>query len=204
MHAEPPKRRGRPPSGSRGAILAAALELLRERGIARLTTREVATRAGVSEASIFYHYGDRAGLLEAVFEAGVMPMRAFAENRLAGSDPRAVLGAFARALEQFLDEVLPVIAAAHADPDLRDALAAYMTHEDLGPHRGVDVVGEYVAARQGAGGARADVDPHAVALMLVGACYIRSTQRQMPLYKVSLPAIEDVIDALVAMLAAEA
>ena len=37
-----PKRRGRPPAGGREAILAAALQLLRERGIARVTSREVA------------------------------------------------------------------------------------------------------------------------------------------------------------------
>src|SRR6516165_11234624 len=76
--ADVPKRRGRPPAGGREAILAAALQLLRERGIARVTSREVAALAGVSEASVFYHYKDRAGLLQAVFEQGLEPLRELA------------------------------------------------------------------------------------------------------------------------------
>ena len=78
-----PKRRGRPPAGGREAILAAALDVIRERGIARLTAREVAGLAGVSEASVFYHYKDRAGLLEAVFEEGLRSLRALAEGGVA-------------------------------------------------------------------------------------------------------------------------
>ena len=77
---ELPKRRGRPPAGGREAILAAALKLLRERGIARVTSREVAALAGVSEASVFYHYKDRAGLLQAVFEQGLHPLRELVES----------------------------------------------------------------------------------------------------------------------------
>ena len=74
------------------AILAAALTLLRERGIARLTTREVAALAGVSEASVFYHYKDRAGLLQAVFEQGLQPLQALAlDDRLAGAGVDEVL-----------------------------------------------------------------------------------------------------------------
>jgi AcrR family transcriptional regulator len=78
--SDTPKLRGLPPSGGREAILAAALELLRERGIARLTTREIAASAGASEASIFYHYRGRAGLLMAVFEQGLRPLQELSEG----------------------------------------------------------------------------------------------------------------------------
>ena len=43
-----------------------------------MTSREVAALAGVSEASVFYHYKDRAGLLQAVFEEGLEPLQALA------------------------------------------------------------------------------------------------------------------------------
>src|SRR5579875_1756765 len=106
MAQQPHRRRGRPPSGGREAIVAATLRLLRERGIAQLTTREVARCAGVSEASVFYHYRDRAGLLAAAFAAGLAPLQALGEEGLAGDDRRAVLRRFGAALERFLDEVL--------------------------------------------------------------------------------------------------
>src|SRR6201997_1547387 len=103
------KRRGRPPAGGREAILAAALQLLRERGIARVTSREVAALARVSEASVFYHYKDRAGLLRAVFEEGLASLRELAESgRLAGGGLRDVLTLFGTTLEGFLDQALPV------------------------------------------------------------------------------------------------
>src|SRR6185312_244542 len=197
-----PRRRGRPPAGGREAILSAALQLLRERGIARVTSREVAALAGVSEASVFYHYKDRAVLLQAVFEQGLEPLRALAERgRLSGGDLHDVLTPFAHTLDQFLEQALPVMAAAQSDTALRDAIAAYMTEQDLGPHRGVATVGEYLAEEQAAGRVRAGVDPYAVAMLFVGACYTRAAQRQMPAKVADLPSLEDIIGAAEGLLA---
>ena len=196
-----PKRRGRPSAGGREAILAAALQVIRERGIARLTAREVAGLAGVSEASVFYHYKDRFGLLQAVFEEGLRPLLALAEGGVQpGTDPRSVLTVYGRTLEEFLDGVLPLIAAAQSDSELRDSMAAYMAEHNLGPHRGVRAIGDYFAAEQAAGRARADVDAHAVAMMFIGACYTRSSQRQMPLPSAELPPLDDIIEATVALI----
>jgi len=155
MAADAPRRRGRPPAGGREAILAAALELVREQGVGRLTTREVAERAGVSEASVYYHYTDKAGLMKAVFESGLEPLRAFGDRGVPEGDRTDVLAAFGRALETFLDQALPVLFAAQSDTRLREDLAAYMADNDLGPHRGVRALGAYFAAQQAAGEARA-------------------------------------------------
>jgi AcrR family transcriptional regulator len=201
MTHDAPRRRGRPPAGGREAILAAALKLLRERGIARVTSREVAAQAGVSEASVFYHYKDRAGLLQAVFEHGLEPLQALASSgRLPGVDLRDALTRFATTLEGFLDQALPVMAAAQSDTALRDSMAAHMTEQDLGPHRGVATLGDHLAAEQAAGRVRAEVDPHAVAMLFVGACFTRAAQRQMPAAVAELPGIEDIVRATVALL----
>jgi AcrR family transcriptional regulator len=202
--AEERKRRGRPPAGGREAILAAALELLRERGIARVTSREVAALAGVSEASVFYHYKDRAGLLQAVFEQGLYPLRELAASvGQSESELHEVLTRYGTTLEEFLDQALPVMAAAQSDVALREAMASYMTEEDLGPHRGVAALGDYLASEQAAGRVRAGVDPHAAAMLFVGACYTRAAQRQMPARVADLPALEDVILATEALLRPE-
>jgi AcrR family transcriptional regulator len=195
--ADLPKRRGRPPAGGREAILAAALELLRERGIARVTSREVAGLAGVSEASVFYHYKDRAGLLQAVFEHGLRPLRELAEDGgLTGLDQHDALTRFGATLEEFLDQALPVIAAAQSDVTLRDSIAEYMSEHNLGPHRGVRALGDYLASEQAGGRVRAGVDPYAAAMLFVGACNTRAAQRQMPARVPDLPALEDVIRAM--------
>src|SRR5579884_1705370 len=155
MADDAPRRRGRPPAGGREAILAAALRLIRERGIARVTSREVAAAAGVSEASVFYHYKDRAGLLQAVFEQGLQPLQALAlGGGLSGAELHDALTRYAHTLDEFLDQALPVMAAAQSDTALRDAMAAYMTEQNLGPHRGIAALGDYLAAEQAAGRAR--------------------------------------------------
>jgi AcrR family transcriptional regulator len=199
--SDAPKRRGRPPAGGRQAILAAALQVIRERGIARLTAREVAGLAGVSEASVFYHYKDRFGLLQAVFEEGLRPLHELAERGIsAGEDPREVLKLYGHTLETFLEQALPVIAAAQSDAELRDSMAAYMSEHSLGPHRGVRAIGDYLASEQAAGRVRVGVDPYAVAMMFIGACYTRSSQRQMPLPDVELPPLDDIVEAAVALM----
>ncbi len=179
MSVGPPRRRGRPPSGGREAILAATLELLRERGIARLTTREVAKRAGVSEASVFYHYRDRAGLVRAVFIEGLRPLQAFAEGGLTGSDHAHVLLGLSEAIERFLDHALPVMMAAQSDTELRDTMATYLDDHGLGPHQGVRIVAAYLAAEQQTGRVEPTIDPEAIGLLLVGASFLRSAQRQI-------------------------
>jgi PhnB protein len=170
-----PRRRGRPPSGGREAILDATLALLRERGVARLTTRDVAERAGVSEASVYYHYTDKAGLLRAVFEAGLPPLEAFEE---VGDTPLLTLG---QALERFLDQALPVMMAAQSDVSLREEMAAFLAANDLGPHRGVRALAPRLP----------DPDPEAAALLFTASCFMRAAQRQiMGKSNVPLPSLE--------------
>jgi AcrR family transcriptional regulator len=195
-----PKRRGRPPSGGREAILAATLELLHERGIAGLTSRLIAERAGVSEGSIFYHYRDRPGLLQAAFEYGIQPLRDLAFGGLEGADHEDVLARVARNIERFLDRLLPLLNAALSDNELRDALAAYMTANDVGPHRGVRLVAEYLKDEQAAGRVSPELDPQATALMLVGGCFLRASQRQMLGRNRELPSLERLVAALDATL----
>lgn len=54
----------------RSALLSAALDLVREEGLAPISLREVARRAGVSHAAPAHHFGDKAGLLTALATRG--------------------------------------------------------------------------------------------------------------------------------------
>jgi AcrR family transcriptional regulator len=57
---------GRPSSGARERILAAALEVLKRDGYAGLTTAKVAAASGQNKALIGYHFGSKQGLVAAV------------------------------------------------------------------------------------------------------------------------------------------
>jgi len=54
----------------RQALLDAALAAIREDGVAELSLRDVARRAGVSHAAPAHHFGDKAGLLTAIATVG--------------------------------------------------------------------------------------------------------------------------------------
>ncbi|TJZ58939.1 TetR/AcrR family transcriptional regulator [Streptomyces piniterrae] len=66
MNHQPAERAGYHHGSLPDALVAAALELLDERGLERVTVREVARRAGVSPGAPFRHFADRQALLTAV------------------------------------------------------------------------------------------------------------------------------------------
>lgn len=198
--AAPQRTRGRPPSGGREEILKATHELLRERGMAKLTTREVAARAGVSEGSVFYHFEDRFGLLRAVFERSIGPLHL--EEVQHGSDLRQVVTTMSESIEAFLTGSLDVLIAAQSDAELRDSLHAYMLENDFGPHRGIAGIGAYLAGQQEAGLVRADVDPKVVASMIVNDAFQRSSVPKLVGNRKGIQPRTAFIDSLLTMITA--
>ncbi|MEA2666219.1 MAG: hypothetical protein QOI11_3163 [Candidatus Eremiobacteraeota bacterium] len=77
---------------TRARILAAARELFERNGTRGTTTREVAERAGVNEATLFRHFGSKRALLDAMREraCGIEEFRAVLSG-LSGGDLQADL-----------------------------------------------------------------------------------------------------------------
>jgi AcrR family transcriptional regulator len=195
-------RRGRPPSGGRERIRTATFELLREKGIARLTTKEIAARAGVSEGSIFYHYRNREGLLSAIFENALAPLVELREEGIGAHGLRDTLNHFTAAVEHFLENAIVVMFAAQSDVDLRSSITEYLSENpDRSPQRGTQLVGEYLTALQQSGAIRAGIDTHAAAFMLVSSCTWRVSQPWLVGHTKGVPARDEVVDTFIAMLA---
>lgn len=53
---------------TRDKILEATAELVNEKGYKGATTKEIATRAGVNEVTLFRHFGNKKGIVEAVIK----------------------------------------------------------------------------------------------------------------------------------------
>ncbi|WP_185981637.1 TetR/AcrR family transcriptional regulator [Skermania sp. ID1734] len=195
-----PARRGRPPTGGREQILAAAYDLLNEKGIAKLTTKAVAERAGVSEGSIFYHFKDRAGMLSAVFEAALLPLAQFRERGAGSDELRPTLLGFTAAVEEFLQRAVVIMFAAQADTELKSELTSYLGEHDLGPQRGVRIIGEFLAKLQDGSQIRADIDPHTAAFMLLSSCMLRVSHPRLIGHSRGVPSREQVVDQLITMI----
>lgn len=204
-NADGSRRRGRPSAGAREAIIAATLDTLRAEGLAKLTTKAVARRAQVSEASVFYHFGDKVGLLHEAMIASLRSVEGLDPAALAGetNHPLAeVLGDIAVALEGFFDQAMPIFSTVQSDAGLRTAFATRLTKGDRGPHRGVQLVGGYLRAMQRDGRVHRSVDTDAIALMLVGAGFLRAWQRYLagPETKSPLPSSKRTVQTLAALL----
>ncbi len=61
---------------TRESLLAAALQVFRERGVTHTRLVDVAERAGVTRGAIYWHFKDKAELFQAVCERGTMPVDA--------------------------------------------------------------------------------------------------------------------------------
>jgi AcrR family transcriptional regulator len=205
--AQPPRRRGRPPTGVRESVLAATEAILAEAGVARLSTKEVASRAAVAESSIFYHFRDRLGLLRAVVEAQLPPLhRLLTELHEGGGQGslRADLVALLDTLEAFYLRTMPVAAAIQSDGQLRLAFAQQHRDLDVGPHRALQAVHVYLDEQRRRGRLSGHGDLRAAALLLVGAAHQRALQRQFgtPATLAHVPSTGDAVDLLLPLLAA--
>lgn len=120
---------------TRTRLLEATLTLLSTRGIARTTSREIATAAGVNLQAITYHFGSKDHLVAQALVHAVRGWTEPARTALVGiaDDPvggllSAVLAlqdAFERAREQ-VPGYLEALAAASHDPTLRDQIAGVL------------------------------------------------------------------------------
>lgn len=174
--------RGRPRTGVREAILAAAEELLIDEGVSRLSTSEVAKRAGTAESSIFYHFGDRIGLMHEIISVSAVLYRDISEEvnaQVGRNSLRENLVLLLDALESFFQRIIPIVAALQADARLRADYAKRSTELDDGPHRALALVVPYLAAEQAAGRVRTDTDLRAAALVLAGAALQHAQHRQL-------------------------
>ncbi len=73
----------------RERTLSATAHLLATEGPAGLSVRKIATAAGCSTIAIYHYFGDKAGLLDALYVDGFAKLRAAQASVTEGTDPEA-------------------------------------------------------------------------------------------------------------------
>lgn len=156
---------------AREALLDAAAEIMREQGIARTRTRNVAQRAGYSEATMYKHFADKTDLMLAVLRerstAFTQLAAALADH--SGDLPEA-LRRIAEALIAFYADNFPMLASIFADQQMFTGHRAGMQDRGIGPHQVNLSVAAYLQEEIEAGRIAPDADVYAGAGLLVGAC----------------------------------
>ena len=156
-----------PGSAARDRILDAAGQLFAEQGFGGATVDEIARRAGVNKAMLYYHVGDKAALFAEVVSTHVSRIRTLVAAALTESDePRRRLGAIPRAFARAVREhpYLPQLMLREitaGGPNMPDAAIRQIAEVMLMTKQVLDDGASRGAFRR--------VNPFATHLMLVGA-----------------------------------
>lgn len=167
-------------AATRSRILEAAERVVRERGLARTTTKEIARAAGCSEAALYKHYKDKADLVIAMIMTIISRPGALCQH---------LLELPARAGTQSLEEMLTALAgcaigdysqamamcnAMFAEPDLLEQYRRRLIELGVSPRIPLRELADFLRAEQAAGRVSKHADPDAASALLLGACFYRA------------------------------
>ncbi|WP_158542767.1 TetR/AcrR family transcriptional regulator [Phytoactinopolyspora halophila] len=158
---------------TRERILDAAAEIMRTDGIARATTKEIAQRAGFSEAALYKHFSDKTEIFMAVLGERVPGLAAVLDRlrSAAGTtDVRDTLEQVTRTAIEFYDRTFPMAVGMFHERRLLETYREGTQHHGGGPETVNRALSEYLHAEQDLGRLRANVEPEALASLLMGAC----------------------------------
>jgi AcrR family transcriptional regulator len=162
---------------ARERFLDGAADVLRSRGYAAATTKEIASAAGLSEAMLYKVFRDKVDLFLGVLTER-LPRVALVRDGFAEQVGHGTLAAnlkrLAAELLAFYLETFPIAASVFSDSRLLSHLREALRDAGRGPQVNVEAVAAYLAAEQEAGRVRATAKPAAAAELLVGACLHRA------------------------------
>jgi AcrR family transcriptional regulator len=126
-------RRGRPPGPSRDPgerreeLLAAAVLAIRDHG-AEASMTDIAEAAGITKPILYRHFGDRAGLAQALAQRAVVRLSGFLAERLTADLPprermREAIGAFVSFTEEEAALYAFLVRGADGDEGLVEGIA---------------------------------------------------------------------------------
>ena len=165
---------------TRDRILDAAAHVMRTRGFARTTTKEIARAAGYSEATLYKHFQDKTDLFLAVLKERLPSLGSTLSALSAGIDDTDTaaseslasrLTATAHGAIAFYEASFPISASVFSEPELLTAHHAAVTRQGAGPQYPLEALARYLRLEQGRGRIRPGADCDAAASLLLGSCF---------------------------------
>ncbi len=166
---------------TRELLIDATERLICERGLASITTHNVARACGVAEGTIYRHFASREELVVTTLRERLpgeyRPHVEALVTSVGARDVEANLRAFITAIVPIFASVSPALGMLAADPALAARNADAMRADGAGPSRLIDDVAEYFSQEQALGRICPSVAPRTAASMLVALCFYRSLMR---------------------------
>jgi AcrR family transcriptional regulator len=158
---------------TRRRLVDAAERVLRAKGLARATTKEIAREAGLAEGTLYLHFADKLDLIRAVQEKLLPPFIELLLQLPARAGTRTLEANLTEVAEQALvlyRDLLLIGSGLFADPELLERFRARMRELGGGPHRAYGSIVAYLEAEQALGRVAAGADLVGAAVLLLGGC----------------------------------
>ena len=164
---------------TRKKILDAAEKLLLLKGLARVTTKEIARETGLSEGALYRHFDHKEEIFFAIMAKHLPILQEVFETHQAGTGTvRENLITFARATMQYYEQLLPMAASFLADTELLAQLRSTLQPLHMGPHNLIERVALYLEEEQRMERITTQVPALTIATLLLGPCFQRVFNRQ--------------------------
>jgi AcrR family transcriptional regulator len=132
---------------TRRRLVDAAERVLRAKGLARATTKEIAREAGLAEGTLYLHFADKLDLIRAVQEKLLPPFIELLLQLPARAGTRTVEANLTEVAEQALvlyRDLLLVGSGLFADPELLERFRVRMRELGGGPHKAYGPIVAYL------------------------------------------------------------
>lgn len=160
--------------GTRAHILAAAEQLIRDRGLKGCTTRAIAEIAQCAEGSIYRYFPDKHAIIHEIVRTRFPEFLVMVETL----PERAGAGTVRKNLEQlavgalaFYRVILPVVFGAMADRELLEEQRRHFAERKVGPMKFIGSVAAYLSRERKMGRISERAATEHAARLLLGACF---------------------------------
>ena len=185
-------------------ILDAASQLLRDKGISGMSTREIARAAGLSDAAIYSHFKSRGELLSALVPVSLGDYKGNAEAFLKRVGQGTVKGNLRFAMKlarDYFRDVSPKIALVLAEPELFNDPGGRSVPKG---HKAETFMADYIRAEQRMGRINEDADAATIGAIVVATAFYEGFTAGLlgKAFTTARPSsADDIIDALIVGLA---
>ena len=167
------------PGETRQKILEATARLIQMKGLARVTTKEIARETGLSEGALYRHFEHKEEVLFAVLTKHLPTFLEIFQTHVAGTGSVSEnLEAIALAAIEYYGQLIPMSASFFADTELLAHYQAALRQTNGGPQRFFEVVAAYIAEEQALGRIEKHVPALNIAIQLLGPCFQYEFLRQ--------------------------
>lgn len=159
---------------TRRRILEATEKLIQMKGLARVTTRDIARETGLSEGALYRHFEHKEEIIFAVVSKHLPALLDFFQTHPAGTNTvRENLTALVGAVVRYYGQLLPITASCLADTELLARYRAAIQPFQGGPQSIFTLVAAYIDEEQQRGRIGRHIPAHSVATLLLGPCLQR-------------------------------